>query len=78
MILGSSGAFTRGTDGVATASLPESWGGYLAAQIARGEVPIDRQVQPNTPLPRAPAGYVSASGWQAWVTGRRRALGGRG
>lgn len=78
MVPDGSRALTNGTDGVATAKLPDSWGGYLAAQLARGEAPIDRQVQPNTSLPRAPAGQVTSSGWQAWVTGRRRALDGRG
>jgi len=78
MIFGNSGAHTIGTDGVAASPPPNSWGGYLTAQLARGEVPIDREVQPNTPLPPAPSGYVASSGWQAWVIGRRRVLGGRG
>lgn len=68
---------TDGTDGVATARPPDTWGKYLAGQIARGEIPIDCQVQPNTTLPPEPARYVPASSWQAWVIGRRRALGGR-
>jgi hypothetical protein len=44
------------------------------AQLARGEVPIDREVQPNSPLPLAPAGEVHCGGWHAWVKARRRAL----
>lgn len=75
---GNSGALTNGTDGVATSPPPPSWGGYLAGQLARGEVPIDRQIEPNSPLPPAPAGYAPCSDWQGWVIGRRRALGGRG
>ncbi|VWX50454.1 hypothetical protein NOVOSPHI9U_290010 [Novosphingobium sp. 9U] len=78
MILGNSGAHTLGTDGVATVRLADSSVGYLAGQLASGDVPFDRQVQPNSLLTRAPAGEVECSGWQAWVTGRRRALGGRG
>ena len=69
---------TVGTDGVAPARLPDSWGGYLVRQIASGRVPIDRQVVPNTPLPPAVPGQVVSSGWEAWVAARRRALGGRG
>jgi hypothetical protein len=68
---------TIGTDGVAPARLPDNWGGYLAGKFVSGQMPIDRQVQPNSPLPSAPAGQVQSSGWHAWVTARRRALGGR-